>query len=265
MLKKNIKLIAFDLDGTLLNDNMMITDNTKRGLQKIIINNIICIIISSRSLNNIKNIITDIDFNYLSCCNGSLIYNNRKDVIEECSFIGNLSKEIIYMLNENDIIINIYCKDNTFTNRLSCKKNNNYYQKSLKPSDFNDYNDEDILMIEIIDENNKFVKMLNKKRLKKYNDFIKISYSGYSYYQITRKNIDKAYSLELISRKLNISPDNTIAIGDSETDLKMLQYSKYGILMKNKCNLINKNEFIITEYDNNNDGAIRCILENLNL
>ncbi len=266
MLLKYIELIAFDLDGTLLNDDMIITDYTKRGLQKIINNNIICVIISSRSLADIKKIISGIDVNYLSCSNGSLIYNNSKDIIEDCSFLENgLSNEIIKILNDSDSIINLYCKESIYANRLPDYKNNKKYQESLNPLNFNDYKNEEILMIEVIDENNKFVKMLKEKRLKKYNDLIELTDSGYGYYQITKKNIDKAGSMRFICRKLKILPEKTAAVGDSETDIKMLKFTKYGILMKNNNSPENRGDFLITDYDNNNNGAIKYILKNLEL
>ena len=53
------------------------------------------------------------------------------------------------------------------------------------------------------------------------------------YVVLTHPEADKARALDLVCRQLGVAPDETIAMGDSESDLEMLRYAGLGIAMRN--------------------------------
>ena len=76
------KLIAIDLDGTLLNSYGIISEEDKVVLKKAIENDVKIILTSGRSIMSVKNFANEIGANdCIICGNGSLVYNIQKDEI----------------------------------------------------------------------------------------------------------------------------------------------------------------------------------------
>ena len=76
------KLVAIDLDGTLLNSYGQVSEKNRSALQKIQEKGTRVIISSGRSTNSVKNIANDIGIDsYIICGNGSLIYDLQSEEI----------------------------------------------------------------------------------------------------------------------------------------------------------------------------------------
>ena len=76
------KLIAIDLDGTMLNSYGMVTENTKQVIKNTINKGTEVIIASGRPIDSIKTIAKEIGSeNYFIAGNGALIYDIKKDEI----------------------------------------------------------------------------------------------------------------------------------------------------------------------------------------
>ena len=74
------KLVAVDLDGTMLNQYGMVTENTKRVIKNTIQKGIDVIIASGRPIDSIKTIAKEIGSEkYFIAGNGALIYDIQKD------------------------------------------------------------------------------------------------------------------------------------------------------------------------------------------
>lgn len=71
-----------------------------------------------------------------------------------------------------------------------------------------------------------------RKILEKHGLPVYLNDSKYAYH-LTKKGINKATGLKVALRYLNIDPSETIAIGDSETDLPMFDLCAYGIALAN--------------------------------
>ena len=70
------KLVAIDLDGTMLNSYGIVTENTKNVIKKVIEQGTEVIIASGRPIDSIKTIAKEIGSNnYFIAGNGALIYD----------------------------------------------------------------------------------------------------------------------------------------------------------------------------------------------
>ena len=76
------KLVAIDLDGTMLNQYGIVTETTKKEIKKTIEKGIDVIIASGRPIDSIKTIAKEIGSKkYFIAVNGALIYDIQKDKI----------------------------------------------------------------------------------------------------------------------------------------------------------------------------------------
>jgi len=104
------KLIAIDLDGTLLNSYGEISEENKIAIKKAIENGIEIVLTSGRVMSSIKNFSKEVGTkNFLISGNGAAVLDIRNNII---IFNQNLEKEkvlkIIKLCEENSIYYSVY-------------------------------------------------------------------------------------------------------------------------------------------------------------
>ena len=82
------KLIAVDLDGTLLNSYGTISEENRKAIKKVQKEGVKVVLASGRTTNSVKSLAEELGGNeYIICGNGSLIYDLKKDEIIYDKFI----------------------------------------------------------------------------------------------------------------------------------------------------------------------------------
>lgn len=286
------KLVAVDLDGTMLNSFGVVTEKTKEVIQKTISKGIEVIIASGRPIDSIKNIAREIGSNnYFIAGNGTIIYDIKKDKTVYENYISTQKiLEIIKICEKNNIYYNIYTDEEILTQKL--KYNVLYYYKEnakreeKKQTKINiveniyDYvknegksRNTKYLKVTICDEN-KVVFQNCMKKIKKIKgiDVLEISHMAnkkieqgttikkieYCYTEIMAKNVDKWETVKLLMEKMNIKREEVIAIGDNFNDKKMIENAGLGIVMKGSTPKVVEVADYITD-DNNSDGVGKAL------
>ena len=117
------KLVAVDLDGTMLNSYGIVTENTKNVIKKVIERGTEVIIASGRPIDSIKTIAKEIGSNnYFIAGNGALIYDIKNDkTIYEKYMTKQKVLEIIKICEENSISYNVYTDKTILATSLKSK------------------------------------------------------------------------------------------------------------------------------------------------
>jgi Cof subfamily protein (haloacid dehalogenase superfamily) len=90
---------------------------------------------------------------------------------------------------------------------------------------------------------------------------LKVKVSGANWVDISSPNANKGYALDLIQKKYNITPEETMVFGDYNNDLEMLALAEYSFAMENAHPNVKKVANYLTK-SNDNLGVER-ILEKL--
>ena len=283
------KLVAIDLDGTMLNSYGMVTENTKQAIKNTINKGTEVIIASGRPIDSIKTIAKEIGSeNYFIAGNGALIYDIKKDEIIYEKFMNKQKVlEIIKICEENSIAYNIYTEKTIIAKGL--KYNVLYYYKeNLKKEESKKTN---ITIVEDVyeyiknSENEKFLKItvcdetksvfnsiirklrtvedidvldvlhMSRKMIKQGTEDVQIEYY---YTEISLKDVDKWNAIEYLANKMNISKDEIIAIGDNINDKEMIENAKVGIAMGQSTPVITEIADFVTT-NNNEDGVAKAL------
>lgn len=283
------KLIAIDLDGTLLNSYGMVSEKNKQALIEANKKGAEIVIASGRSTNSVKNIANDLGIcNYIICGNGSLIYDLQHEEIIYDKFIDKKKAlQIIEICEQNSIYYNIYTENMVIAKSL----NNNvlfYHQENANKPDSKktkinlvqniyDYVDklqnQNILKITISDNDNIiFNGIIRKLREIRDIDVLDVAHmsrkmikSGteevsleYYYTEITSKNVDKWYAIEYLIDKLNINKEDVMTIGDNVNDKLMIENAGCGVVMGNSAPYIKEIADMVVA-DNNKDGVAEAV------
>ena len=123
------KLVAIDLDGTMLDSYGMVTEETKKTIKKVEEQGVSVIIASGRPIDSIKSIANEIDSKkYFISGNGAIIYDMEKEeIIYEKCMPKEKVLEIIKICEENSIAYNVYTEKEILATAL--KYNVLYYNK----------------------------------------------------------------------------------------------------------------------------------------
>lgn len=278
------RLIAIDLDGTLLNSYGEITEKNKEAIKYALNKGIEVVLASGRDPKTMEKISGELGIeNYLIAGNGASVYDIRKEKnIYENFLEVEKALEIIKICKENSIFLSVYTTEGIITEGLkyNIKVFNN--ENSNKPNrkrtnieivkDIYKYvseNKPNILKIIICDEskiifNNiiekmkkvKDVEVLDVEHMSKKIIRIGTEEHGveYFYTEVTNKDANKWSAIQFLIEKLKIKEKEVICIGDNMNDLKMIQNAGLGVVMKNSALEKQKIGDYITE-DNNSDGV----------
>ena len=283
------KLVAIDLDGTLLNSYGQISEKNKETLKKAQEKGIEVVLSSGRSSNSVKNFANDIgDNKYIICGNGSLIYDLQKESIIYDKFIDKRKAlQIIKICEDNSIYYNIYTESmviaKTLDNNVLFYHQENANKPDSKKTKINlvdniyeyveNLQNENILKFTISDKSSIiFNSIIKKLRVIKNIDVLDVAHmtrkiikSGteeipleYYYTEITSEKVDKWNAIVWLANELNIKQEEIIAIGDNVNDKLMIENAGLGVAMGNSAPYIKEiaNKVVA---NNNEDGVAEAI------
>ena len=284
------KLIAIDLDGTLLNSYGQVSDKNRLALKQAQENGTEIVLASGRSTNSVKNIANDIGNNkYIICGNGSLIYDLQMEEIIYDKFIEKKKAlQIINICEQNSIYYNVYTENmviaKTLSNNVMFYHQENANKHDSKKTKINlvkniyDYvqnlENENILKFTISDTSSIiFNSIIRKLREIKNIDVLDVAHmsrkiikSGteevsleYYYTEITSKDVDKWNAIEWLAKRLNIQKDEIMTIGDNINDKLMIENAGLGVAMGNSAPYIKEIADKVVA-SNNEDGVSEAIL-----
>lgn len=257
-----IKLIATDMDGTLLDENGNLPENFFKTLNKLNKMNIKFVVASGRSYStlykNFKPVSDDICYicdngafivEYKNICDVNII--NKKDVhdiIKTCSDIPNIQLVLCGLKGSHHMMSN-----EIFSNEM-----NQYYSQKYITEDLRTV-DDDIFKIAICDLS---IAAENSYKIlyPKYHDNFSIVVSGKLWVDIMNKNVSKGKALEKMQKDLNISYNETMVFGDFYNDSEMLQKAYYSFVMENANDDMKQYGNFIAK-SNRENGVIKAIEE----
>ena len=285
------KLIAMDIDGTLLNSYGEVSEKNKEAIEMALQKNIEVVLTSGRMPKAILPIANEINANkYIISGNGAAIYDVQNDKIIYNSYLTKKKVlEIIDICEKNSMFYNVYTNDVILTKSLSYnilfyhnENKRNPEDKKIKINIVDDiykyveeYGKEDFLKVTICD-NDKFVfrSIMNKMKNIKNVDVLEVAHMSrkiirhgseeheiaYYYTEITNRNVNKWTALEMLLKKLEIKKEELITIGDNVNDKEMIENAGLGIVTGNASPEMKKiaNKIVSS---NNENGVAEAIIK----
>lgn len=264
-----MKLIAIDLDGTLLNDQHKISNYNEIVLKKLIKKNNRIVLASGRPFNSVLPFLKQLGLlnqnEYSIVFNGTTIVNNAskeiiyQETIEKSVVLKafNLSKELnigFFTYNQNQTIIT-----NHITDYVLFEKD--LTNSPLIISDFTNLEDS-YIKITFTDAKERLDK-LYKKIKNEFKDYMVVRSHDY-FIELINKKASKGNALKYLLSYLNYSFEEIIAFGDNENDYSLLQIADKKYAMGNSTS--QKLKQIADEVTkSNNDDGVGYILNKLDI
>lgn len=284
-----IRIIASDMDGTLLNNKHDIDEETVEAIRKAEEAGIIFAISTGREYDSVKGILEK--HNIKAQCvlsNGAEYREEEGNILDVININEEAAKKIIKMLNENKLSARIFTDKGVFT---TSTKEEALQEVVFRTMTFNPGTTEEearkiaetqgfFTCLKYIDNIEKFfsegievrkfvafhkdIELINKmKMLISEIPGLAISSSFRDNIEVTDINAQKGIILEKVAKKMSIDSKEVMILGDSFNDYSMFEIFEESVAMKNAIPEVKAIAKYITD-SNDNLGVAKAIYNVLN-
>lgn len=255
----NCKLLLFDLDGTLLQTNKTISQQTMQELDDCRKHGIMIGVSTSRSEKNSMEFISELNPDMVISSAGALVKFNDT-YIYKAEFSAEETRDLIKIARDicgAECEIAIDTVDGHYWNyKIDPKQQDKSWGDSIY-TDFTEFEMPSLKMcVEIFDEN--VAKILQEKLPEC--DCVRFS-DGY-WYKFTKKTATKENAILHMCEACGITTDDIIAFGDDYADIGMLKLCGIGVAMGNAIDEVK----MIADHvigDNDHDGIAVYLQNNI--
>ena len=263
-----IKLVAIDMDGTLLNSKKELLEETKQYFKDFHKKETetLLVLCTGRPETGIRPYLKDLGYleenHYIISQNGANIYESRTGKRVMDAFLDSAAiQKWIELGKKHGISVMgagvdyYYCFDQEptewmeFDVKLVSGKLKRIPTKESLNTDF--YK---ILLMGDEEQLNEFETFIPQE----WRDEFYVVRSQKYLVEVLTKGVNKAFGLEKLAQKLNIQPSEIVAIGDAANDIEMLEYAGLAIAMGNASEEVKSISDIVTD-TNENNGVIKAI------
>lgn len=240
-----IKLIALDLDNTLLLPDKKLSHRNKCILQTLHHHHIKIVLTTGRPLPNTKPILDQLNFtekdDYVILFNGGLIKNlsNNNILLNKYFSIKNI-QHILLILKSLSLPIDLVTQNHVYSiKEYGQSAYSQLISRSLPYSQIN----LSVLNTHTNFQFNKFVVCATSEQLSHLEKILSNSPLINNQFNFVRsrrillefvpKNVNKALALNALLEHLSLTPDNLMAFGDEENDIEMIKLARLGVAMGN--------------------------------
>ncbi|WP_130807537.1 Cof-type HAD-IIB family hydrolase [Senegalia massiliensis] len=267
----NYKLIAIDMDGTLLNNEEKVSERNKEAIMEATKKGVQVVVSTGRIFSSaiyfakLIKVVTPI-----IACNGAYVSEYHRDnIILENPIKNKDLKNIIETLEKNNLYYHFYDNENFYTKDLEYNSLK-YYEWNKKQDEENKINiqivenplsfveKEDIKVYKIVVMDNDMERIQNARIELSENKEIEVVSSWHGSLDIMYKGVSKGKALKQLCNLYDISREEVIAIGDNENDLSMLEYAGTSVAMENGIDIVKEYATHVTD-TNDNDGVAKII------
>lgn len=255
------KIVAIDLDDTLLDENKVCSYRNVRALQKAANAGVHIVLTSGRALSSIAHYTRQIGLDdYTIAIAGAQVFDKDNNLIFSTSLPSDLAVKVMHWADDRNLHYQAYLSDTglTFPKR---GKYAEFYEEhcnikgTINP-DLKDMTDIITPKILIVDEGDVISKY--KTEIRQVFPELKFENSQPEYLEVLNPETSKGNALKWLAESLNIPQEEVMAIGDSELDVSMLKYAGMGVAVGNGSEIALKNADYVTS-DNDKDGVAEVI------
>ena len=239
-----IKMVVLDLDGTLLNENREIPEDTKARLIALKNQGLSIVLATGRTFESAKRYYYELGLNTpFIGCNGGVIYQpDEEQILESAAFSKEAFVEVVKELTALDVFYQYYSLHCIFAKHLDFGVKRWNCENQFLPQSWR-------MKIQLEDDpiqwaNNQYepiykILALSKEqgKLDQVNRVIKtidgidtVSSLAFAL-DIGPANCNKGRALEVVGKALGIRPEEMMAMGDGDNDQEMIRYAGIGIAM----------------------------------
>lgn len=259
------KLIALDMDGTLLKEDKTISKVTQEAIQKAKDQGVKIVLASGRPVEGIHRYLEQLNLmsgeDFVVSYNGAIVQNTKtKEVVSHTVLTGRDLHELYALSKKLGVNIHAFSQEGCITPKLTkysilegeingipvVEKNYETIQES-----------EEIIKIMMVDEPERLQKAIDQLPAYLYEKYT-IVRSAPFFLEFLNKEVNKGVGVEALANSLGIKREEVICMGDAGNDEHMIRYAGLGVAMGNAFDEIKAIADFVTK-SNDEDGVAHVI------
>jgi Cof subfamily protein (haloacid dehalogenase superfamily) len=261
-----IKLIAIDLDGTLLNTQHEMTERTEKALKAAMAQGVKVIIATGKTLASAKNLMQRLGTNTPGIFNqGTITFNSDGSIHSQQIIDTMLARQVITYAEDRGYLVAAYSGSHIYVRKLSKR------MEELTIH-FHEPMPEEVGPLQNILDNTKVNKIIaiypdDARRIAalrwqlsmQVGSGARILSAGIpDELEVLPTNASKGTALKVLLKEFGIPANQAIALGDGENDIEMLQLVGLGIAMGNANDHVKSFAKAVTK-SNDEDGVAEAV------
>lgn len=265
-----IKLIASDIDETLVDKNKNVPQRNREAIAKAQEMGIVVMLATGRGPYELHDIpdqagVIDED-RFIICCNGAIIIKALdREIVSSLPLEFKYAKAVFDYCKDNNLQAYIYTLDKKYAINLDPIERNHIYTNDSKVIEIKDGNidfleDELILKALIKDPNIDFLHSLEVDIAAITNYDVEIAYSSDMFMEINAKGVDKGIALKKVCDHYGFDISESLTIGDNYNDVAMLEAAGTSVAVNNAHLQVKDVATYVTDATNE-EGAVGEAIE----
>ncbi|WP_284037687.1 Cof-type HAD-IIB family hydrolase [Neobacillus sp. 114] len=236
----DIKLIALDMDGTLLNNQHEISVANREAIKEAQDKGVFVVLSTGRSFLNSHNHADSLNLSsFLVTVNGSEIWDEKRELVRRSLVKSEQIEWMLKLANEHKATFWAISTERNWHNEMP----EDLHSVEWMKFGFNIHDDA--------------VREIVIKELEARGEF-ELSNSAPFNIEVNASGINKAQGLKLVCERLGIEMKNVMAVGDSRNDLAMIKEAGIGVAMGNAQEIVKETADWVTA-SNEEDGVAKAI------
>lgn len=262
-----IKLIAIDLDGTLLDSKKAISERNKQALLKAKAAGVKVVICTGRPLAAIEVYLEELQLrdagDYSITFNGGLVQKNDTGEIIEKALMPLADIHELYQL-ATDLNVPLDVLSDGLVLQLPASAEHRSIYGTLnnlltfEASELHELAQDRIYNKAVVAIDEHYLDERITQIPSRFYERFEIIKTRNNLLEFMPKGITKAYGISLLAKDLAIDVTEIMTLGDEENDLPMIQYAGLGVAMENAVPLVKAAADVITA-TNDQDGVAKAV------
>ncbi len=260
----SIRMIAIDIDGTLVNSERKITEKVKQTLMTAREKGVKIVLCTGRPFPGVEPELAELGLvttqDYVITYNGSLVQNvGTKDTIFSAGLTNDDFLEINYMAQKLGVHLHTSSTDAIYTANRDISPYTVYesflVHMPIKYRSADEMMADPVAIIKMmmIDEPEILDAAITQLPAE-FRERYTVVKSAPFYLEILHQGASKGVALSHLANHLGLKADEVMAIGDNENDLTMIDYAGIGVAMANAIDEV-KEAADVTTASNDEDGV----------
>jgi Cof subfamily protein (haloacid dehalogenase superfamily) len=262
-----IRLVAIDVDDTLITDELTIPQATSQAIAKALAKGVEVTLATGRMYRSALPYAVELNLTGpLIAYNGAMIKTVAGEELYHCPIPAETVRDLASFCQDQQLTLQVYIDDVLYVEEIN--EYVDYYMSiasvpAIPVGPLNDFIAKGSTKALVVGQPSLLDKV-QPQLAEAFGGLIEVVRSKPAYIEMTRRGISKAHALEQLAQRYGLSRDQIMAIGDSFNDLEMIRYAGIGVAVANAAPQVKEAADYVT-LSNEEAGVAEALIRFLGL